>query len=129
LVPPRLGGARHGLRRGRVGRNQPGSQLVGPRPAPAVAGAGAGFVGDAEEPMTMAADRTKGHEESDVDADVIDRKVHYWRWIVAVLLVGVLVSFVATILSSPNLDVDTIVEYLFAPEILSGVVVTLELTA
>ncbi len=79
--------------------------------------------------MTMAADRTKGHEESDVDADVIDRKVHYWRWIVAVLLVGVLVSFVATILSSPNLDVDTIVEYLFAPEILSGVVVTLELTA
>jgi polar amino acid transport system permease protein len=41
----------------------------------------------------------------------------------------VLAALVTTILSSPNLDIDTIRHYLFAPEILSGVVITLELTA
>jgi polar amino acid transport system permease protein len=76
-----------------------------------------------------APDRRESAKATAADADLIIRRPKYGQWILAVVLAFFIASFLATILSSPNMDLATIGHYLFAPEILSGVGVTLQLTA
>lgn len=53
---------------------------------------------------------------------------HYWRWVSAVLIGALSLSFLYSLFTNPNLDVATIGEYLFKPFVLRGVGVTIMLT-
>jgi polar amino acid transport system permease protein len=53
---------------------------------------------------------------------------HPWRWVSAVLVVAIAADVVYTIATAPNLDWTVVLTYLSGPLILSGIVVTLELT-
>ncbi len=54
---------------------------------------------------------------------------HPGRWIAAVLVLVIGIATLSSILQNPNLDLPTVGEYLFKPLTLSGVVITLWLTA
>lgn len=53
---------------------------------------------------------------------------HPWRWVVAVLLLAIFISFAISLYENENIDHATIDEYLFNPRILSGVGLTVALT-
>lgn len=53
---------------------------------------------------------------------------HYWRWVFAILIGVVSVSFLYSLAKNPNLDLATVREYMFKPFVLRGVGVTIMLT-
>jgi polar amino acid transport system permease protein len=53
---------------------------------------------------------------------------HYWRWVFAILIAIVSISFLYSLVKNPNLDIGTIREYMFKPFVLRGVGVTIMLT-
>ncbi len=53
---------------------------------------------------------------------------HYWRWVFAILIGVVSLSFLYSLVKNPNLDIATIREYMFKPFVLRGVGVTIMLT-
>ena len=53
---------------------------------------------------------------------------HYWRWVFAILIAVVSISFLYSLVKNPNLDIGTIREYMFKPFVLRGVGVTIMLT-
>ncbi len=63
--------------------------------------------------------------EDDVTAVPLRRP---WRWISAFVVLALLVWFVTTIATNPNLDFTTVGEFIFDPRILSGVWLTILIT-
>ncbi|QIM17850.1 amino acid ABC transporter permease [Leucobacter coleopterorum] len=63
--------------------------------------------------------------DDDVDAIPLRRP---WRWVSAVAVLALVVSFVIVIATNPNLDFDTVGEFLFDPRILEGVWLTILIT-
>jgi polar amino acid transport system permease protein len=53
---------------------------------------------------------------------------HPWRWVAAVIVLAIAVEAIYTFAAAPALDWRVVGQYLFFPEILRGIVVTLELT-
>ena len=53
---------------------------------------------------------------------------HWGRWISAVIIVYFAAGLLYSFIKNPNVDLPTIQKYLFDPEVLRGVAVTLELT-
>ena len=53
---------------------------------------------------------------------------HPWRWVAAVVVLAIAAEAVYTFAAAPALDWRVVGQYLFFPEILRGIVVTLELT-
>jgi polar amino acid transport system permease protein len=53
---------------------------------------------------------------------------HPWRWVAAVVVLAIAAEAVYTFAAAPALDWRVVEQYLFFPEILRGIVVTLELT-
>jgi polar amino acid transport system permease protein len=53
---------------------------------------------------------------------------HPWRWVSAVVVLGVAAAALYTFASAPGLDWRVVRQYLFVPQILRGILVTLELT-
>jgi polar amino acid transport system permease protein len=53
---------------------------------------------------------------------------HPWRWVAAVVVLAIAAEVVYTFAAAPALDWRVVGQYLFFPEILRGIVVTLELT-
>lgn len=51
-----------------------------------------------------------------------------WRWISAIVVAALAVSFVIVVATNPNLDFDTVGEFLFDPRILEGVWLTILIT-
>lgn len=72
---------------------------------------------DAFEPVTTT--------EDDVVAVPLRRP---WRWISAIVVLGMLASFIYVIATNPNLDFDTVGTFLFDPRIVEGVGLTLLIT-
>ena len=54
---------------------------------------------------------------------------HPWRWIAAVLVLALAAAALYTFAAAPGLDWRVVGQYLFFPQVLHGVLVTLELTA
>src|SRR5438105_1086027 len=54
---------------------------------------------------------------------------HPWRWIAAIVVLGVAAQVIGTIVTAKGLDWSVVVKYLFHPRILQGALLTLELTA
>ncbi|HWF57553.1 MAG TPA: amino acid ABC transporter permease [Candidatus Dormibacteraeota bacterium] len=54
---------------------------------------------------------------------------HPWRWVTAVILLALVAGFINQLAAAPALHWDVVVYWLTQPSILSGLVVTLELTA
>src|SRR4051794_2951589 len=52
----------------------------------------------------------------------------HWQWISAAIVIIVLASLFVSLWSNPHLDRGVIGHYLFAPQVLRGVRVTIELT-
>ena len=68
-------------------------------------------------------------ERSQADAPLKAIPVrHYWRWVFAILIAAVSLSFLYSLVVNPNLDIGTIREYMFKPFVLRGVGVTIMLT-
>lgn len=65
------------------------------------------------------------HTDDDVTAVPLRRP---WRWISAVIVLALLVWFVTTIATNPNLDFTTVGAFLFDARILSGVWLTILIT-
>ena len=64
------------------------------------------------------------------DDDIVARPLpHPWRWVFAILILALIGSFVWSLISSPNIQHDVIVQYLFDPSILNGMWLTLFITA
>lgn len=57
------------------------------------------------------------------------KRRHPWRWISAVLAILVSGGMAWSFVTNPNVRFDIVLDYLFAPSILKGIVVTLYLTA
>jgi polar amino acid transport system permease protein len=53
---------------------------------------------------------------------------HPWRWVAAVVVLAIAAEAIYTFAAAPALDWRVVGQYLFFPEILRGIVVTLELT-
>jgi polar amino acid transport system permease protein len=53
---------------------------------------------------------------------------HPWRWVAAVIVLAIAAEAIYTFAAAPALDWHVVGQYLFFPEILRGIVVTLELT-
>ena len=64
--------------------------------------------------------------EDDVEAIPLRRP---WRWISAVVVLALVAAFVYVIATNPNLDFSAVGEFLFDPRIISGVWLTLFITA
>ncbi|MEY4043376.1 MAG: hypothetical protein RL529_943, partial [Actinomycetota bacterium] len=61
--------------------------------------------------------------------DVVAKPLrHPWRWISGVLVLAVLGLFVYSLWSSPSVDHDIIMKYMFNPQILNGAVLTVVIT-
>lgn len=64
-----------------------------------------------------------------IETREIGHRKRYWQWPVGGVLILLGLLLLSAFLENPNLELDVIGEYLFSPPILSGVLVTLELTA
>src|SRR5579862_7599883 len=53
---------------------------------------------------------------------------HPWRWVAAVVVLAFAAAVVYTFATAPGLQWSVVAQFLFYPEILRGVLVTLELT-
>jgi polar amino acid transport system permease protein len=53
---------------------------------------------------------------------------HPWRWVSAVLVLALAASTLYTLAAAPGLDWRVVGQYLFVPQILRGILITLELT-
>ncbi|MFD5601253.1 amino acid ABC transporter permease [Leucobacter sp. NPDC058333] len=51
-----------------------------------------------------------------------------WRWVSAVVVLALVVAFIIVIATNPNLDFDTVGEFLFDPRIIEGVWLTIVIT-
>lgn len=63
--------------------------------------------------------------EDDVRAIPLRRP---WRWVSAIIVLALVASFVVAVATNPNLDFDTVGEFLFDPRILEGVWLTIVIT-
>lgn len=65
------------------------------------------------------------------DVDVADARPRFrpWRWVIGVLLVVVVIQFALFLITNPRFEWDVVAEYLFAPSVLMGLLVSLMLTA
>lgn len=63
--------------------------------------------------------------DDDVDAIPLRRP---WRWVSAIVVLALVVSFVIVVATNPNLDFDTVGKFLFDPRILEGVWLTILIT-
>jgi polar amino acid transport system permease protein len=54
---------------------------------------------------------------------------HPWRWVVAVVVLAAAAAIIYTFAAAPRLQWSVVAQFLFYPEILRGLLVTLELTA
>jgi polar amino acid transport system permease protein len=68
---------------------------------------------------------TPGHRPDAIKAIAVR---HPWRWVSALLVLGVVASLLYQIATAPRLKWDVVVYWLFQPSILSGLRVTIELT-
>ncbi|MBP1326859.1 polar amino acid transport system permease protein [Leucobacter exalbidus] len=75
--------------------------------------------------MTVTVDQLQLGTDDDVVAVPLRRP---WRWISAIVVLALVVSFVAAIATNPNLDFDTVGEFVFDPRIIEGVWLTLVIT-
>lgn len=64
-----------------------------------------------------------------VEMREIGHRKGYWQWPVGAVLILLALLLLSAFLENPNLELDVIGQYLLSPPILSGVLVTLELTA
>lgn len=53
---------------------------------------------------------------------------HWGRWVGGIVALAAVVGIIGSLITNPNLDVGTIMEYMFRPEILKGIGMTLFLT-
>ncbi|MGO4385782.1 amino acid ABC transporter permease [Specibacter sp. RAF43] len=67
------------------------------------------------------------YRSKDADLPVVERR-HPWRTVGAVLAVAILAGVVLSLATNPAIDIGTIREYITAPAILRGVLITLFLT-
>ena len=75
---------------------------------------------------TTSFDSGRNSNEDDIAAIPLRRP---WRWISAVVVAAVLVFFITTVVTNPNIDFSVIGRYLFSPTILSGAWLTILITA
>ncbi|HZU75768.1 MAG TPA: ABC transporter permease subunit, partial [Dehalococcoidia bacterium] len=54
---------------------------------------------------------------------------HVWRWVGAVVVLAIAAQVIGTIVTAPSLHWNVFFQYLFSPRVLSGVLLTIELTA
>lgn len=67
-------------------------------------------------------------KEGDVESLRILKRRYPWRYFSAVLVIAILASMAWSLINNPNIGIDIVSEYLTAPMILRGILVTLYLT-